>query len=49
MRSVNWRMIMNFQRSKELLERETLDDTEFVEIMDKIRAQRLDRQGETGV
>ena len=35
--------------AKELLERETLDDTEFVEIMDKIRAQRLDRQGETGV
>ena len=26
--------------ARELLERETLDDTEFVEIMDKIRAQR---------
>ncbi len=35
--------------AKELLERETLDDTEFVEIMDKIRAQRLEKQGEAGV
>ena len=26
--------------AKELLERETLDDTEFIEIMDKIKAQR---------